>query len=136
MIDCSLTGIIVSGTGKAALFTQLDWVVEQCLEKLGFIPSPGTLNIDISPQDIARLEDCLSGEVIELQPPGPESCSARIIPAALEDIQAAIIIPDAQVRVHGDTIIELLAPVRVKEALKKKDGDRVTVTMTNSISKR
>ncbi len=135
MIDCSLTGIIVSGTGKAALFTQLDWVVEQCSEKVGFIPFPGTLNIDISPQDFGRLEDCLSDEVIELQPPGPENCSARVVPAELEGIQAAIIIPDAQVRVHGDTIIEVLAPVRVKEALKKKDGDRITVTMTNSIPK-
>ncbi|MCK5680315.1 DUF120 domain-containing protein, partial [bacterium] len=41
------TGEIVKGAGKAAFFTQLDWVTKQCVAKLGFTPFPGTLNIRV-----------------------------------------------------------------------------------------
>ncbi len=43
-----LTGVIHSGAGKGAYFMQLDWVVRQCEDKLGFTPFPGTLNVHIT----------------------------------------------------------------------------------------
>ena len=50
----TLTGKIVSGARQAAFFTQLDWVLEQCRQKLGFKPYPGTLNLEIASPDEAR----------------------------------------------------------------------------------
>ena len=41
------TGRVVSGARRAAGFTQLDWVQDQCWEKLGFRPFPGTLNVEV-----------------------------------------------------------------------------------------
>ena len=125
------TGKIVTGTGKAAFFTQLDWVMTQCAEKLGFVPFPGTLNIDISPRDITSIEPFLSGTVVELQSPDPKFCSARIVPADLEGISAAVLFPAEDTRVHGRNILEILAPVEVHKTLRKNDGDLVSVTMNN-----
>jgi riboflavin kinase len=42
-----ISGTIESGAGKGAYFTQVDWVVEQCREKLDLTPYPGTLNVRI-----------------------------------------------------------------------------------------
>jgi len=35
-----ISGKIVSGVNQGTFFTQLDWIQEQCLEKLGFKPFP------------------------------------------------------------------------------------------------
>ncbi|MDP6927209.1 MAG: DUF120 domain-containing protein, partial [Rhodospirillales bacterium] len=56
-----LRGQVVSGGRLAAFFTQLDWVMEQCAEKLGFEPFPGTLNVEIVAEDLAVV-DALKGE--------------------------------------------------------------------------
>ncbi len=127
----TFTGKIVTGTGKAAFFTQLDWVMTQCAEKLGFAPFPGTLNIDISPRDITSIKPFLGSKVVELQSPDPKFCSARIVPADLEGIPAAILFPAEETRVHGRNILEILAPVAVHQVLEKNDGDLVSVTINN-----
>jgi len=51
-----ITGKIISGIKKGAFFTQLDWVQEQCLEKLGFKPFPGTLNLEIPDESAKTIE--------------------------------------------------------------------------------
>ena len=61
----TFTGKIVSGAGKAAFFTRLDWVLEQCTAKLGFAPFPGTLNIEILPESVIRVETLQTGESID-----------------------------------------------------------------------
>jgi CTP-dependent riboflavin kinase len=125
----TFTGRIVTGTGKAAFFTQLDWVMEQCSQKLGFTPFPGTLNIEILGDYIINLDGFLTSEVIELLPPDPKNCSAHVVTVHLEGIPAAIIVPEDKVRVHGKNIIEIIAPVNIRKALRKNDGDLVSGTI-------
>ena len=55
-----ITGKIVSGIKQGAYFTQLDWVQEQCLMKLGFRPFPGTLNLEIPEESAVLVEKFLS----------------------------------------------------------------------------
>ncbi len=130
------TGRIVTGTGEATFFTQLDWVREQCAQKLGFTPFPGTLNIDISLQNITNMETFLTDKVVELQSPDPKFCSALIVPANLEGIPAAILFPAEETRVHGRNILEILAPVSVRKILQKKDGDLSSITMDREADSR
>ena len=50
-----IQGIIVSGRGEGAGFTQLDWVRRQFIEQLGIDPHPGTLNLILdAPADLGR----------------------------------------------------------------------------------
>lgn len=124
-----VTGRIVSGVGKAAAFTQLDWVRGQCREKLGFDPYPGTLNLEVTEADASVLEGIWARDCLELVPPMPGFCTGKVIPACVGDIQGAILLPEASVRVHGDRIIEVIAPVRIKDALGLKEGDALSLSV-------
>jgi len=130
-----LKGRVVSGAKKAAFFTQLDWVLEQCSEKLGFKPFPGTLNIEILPESFLGVESIQKEKVIELIPPDPTFCIAQVLPVSIEGIDAAVIIPEEKVRMHGKDIIEVIAPVSLKDALNIDDGDTVTLTIKKTLFK-
>ena len=124
-----LTGKIVSGVRKGAFFTQLDWFQEQCQEKLGFKPYPGTLNIEISTDKIPEIE-ALENEVgSEFIPPETTFCSGKAVPVSIAGIRSAIIMPAAEVRVHGKNIVEVIAPVNLKEKLGVADGDSITLVL-------
>ena len=126
-----LTGKIVSGVKKGAFFTQLDWVQEQCLEKLGFKPYPGTLNLEILVDDIPIIEALLSDEGIELIPPDSNFCSGYVIAISVSGISGAIVFPAEDVRLHGRNIIEIISPKGLKDTLKVNDGDEITLTIYN-----
>ncbi len=124
-----LSGIIVSGAGEAAYFTQLDWVRKQCAEKLHFQPYPGTLNIQVDENCLALLEDIQQKPALDLPSPDPAFCNARTRPASLNAQLVAIIIPEEAVNIHGRNILEVIAPVNLKETLSLRDGDRVMLTV-------
>lgn len=127
-----LTGKIVAGVKQAAYFTQLDWVQQQCMEKLGFRPCPGTLNLEIQKDSLAIIGELQKKRgVKELVPPDPGFCSARILPVFLGKERGAIIIPDEEVQVHEKNVVEVIAPVNLKEALRVSNGDSLTVAMGN-----
>ena len=134
-----LKGRVVSGAKKAAFFTQLDWVLEQCLEKLGFKPFPGTLNIEILPESLLDAESIPGKKGIELIPPEPNGpidstfCTAQVLPVSIEGIDGAIIIPEEKVKIHDKNIIEAIAPVNLKDALNVDDGDTVTLTIQRTL---
>ncbi len=118
-----LSGKVVSGVRKAAYFTQLDWVEEQCKEKLGFKPYPGTLNLEISEKDFPIIEALQKEKGVELIPPDPKFCVAKAMPLSIGHVSGAIIIPAEEVRVHGKQVIEVISPVGLKETLRVDDGD-------------
>ncbi|MBU2497682.1 MAG: CTP-dependent riboflavin kinase [Proteobacteria bacterium] len=124
-----LAGKVVSGSKRAAYFTRLDWVQSQCREKLGFTPYPGTLNLMVQEADLAVLASVKREEAIELVPGNPEFCVATVIPVSVGPVEGAIIIPAEDVRIHGEKIIEVMAPVRLKDALNVRDGDSVTLIL-------
>ena len=79
-----IRGRLLSGAKKAAFFTQLDWVKEQCLEKLGFIPYPGTVNLEVLKEDVPTLMLIKKEEGITLIPSGPQFCEGRILKASIK----------------------------------------------------
>ncbi|MGB5749358.1 MAG: HAD-IA family hydrolase [Desulfobacterales bacterium] len=130
MIDqLKITGKIVGGAKQGAFFTQLDWVREQCLKKLGFTPWPGTLNLEISAEGMPVVKLLKPEEGIELVPPDSQYCSGHVYPVSVEGIRGAIVFPAEDVRVHKQNIVEIISPKMLKDALKVKDGDWVTLTI-------
>ena len=127
--DWVLTGKIIRGVKQAASFTQMDWVQEQCLRKLGFIPYPGTLNLEISGESLHIIEALQKEEGIKLIPHDPKFCTAKAFPVAVGSISGAIIIPEEDVNVHGKNIVEVMAPLRLKDALDANDGDSLTLIL-------
>lgn len=126
----SISGKIVSGVKQGAFFTQLDWFQRQCLQKLGYIPYPGTLNLKISIEDIPIIEALEQKAKIEFVPPDSTFCSGKAHPVVVEGIRAAIVMPAEEVRVHGKNIVEIICDLRLKDALKVDDGDTVRLTIS------
>ena len=124
-----LKGKIISGIKQGAFFTQLDWFQKQCVEKLGYVPYPGTLNLEISTEDIPKVEAIEQKSEIEFIPPDSTFCSGRAHAIDIEGMRAAIIMPAREVRVHGKNIIEVISEVKLKDALGADDGDSVELTV-------
>jgi CTP-dependent riboflavin kinase len=124
-----LSGRVVSGSRRASFFTQLDWVQEQCAAKLGFKPYPGTLNIELSPDSLVDLRALEKEAKTEFVPPDPKYCVAKLLSVSLSSIKGAMIFPAEEVRIHGKSIVEIIAPVRLKDVLNIEDGDQVTLTV-------
>lgn len=122
-----LTGRVIGGVKQAAYFTQLDWVQEQCAEKLGFRPYPGTLNLEISEDSLPELENLRLEAGIELVPPDPSFCAAKTLPLTIDGVAGAMIVPSEDVNVHEKNVIEILAPLRLKDTLGIGDGSVVTL---------
>ena len=127
--DLAITGKIISGAGAGAYFTQIGWVQQQCDQKLGFKPYPGTLNLEISEEFLPAVESLDQKKGIGLISPDPKYCNAMVFQVSLGDIRGAIILPEEKVRIHPKNIIEVIAPVNIKTSLKVKDGDFVTVAL-------
>jgi len=124
-----ITCKIVSGVKQGAFFTQLDWVQEQCLQKLGFKPFPGTLNLEIAHENMRIIEALQAQEGIELVPPDSNFCAGFVFPISIEGISGAMVAPAADVRVHAKNIIEIISHLGLKNALGVEDGDWVTLTI-------
>jgi CTP-dependent riboflavin kinase len=129
-----ISGTVVTGTKRAAFFTQLEWVKTQCLALLGFEPYPGTLNILLAAQDEKLMDEIRKVPGVPLIPPDGAYCQSLVYPVQIGNIPGAIILPEESVRVHGTGIAEILAPVCLREVLNVQDGDRVSVRVIENLA--
>lgn len=125
----TVTGKIVSGAKKGAIFTQLDWVQEQCQKKLGFKPFAGTLNLEIEEEKMPLIEALLEKAGIALVPPDANFCTGHVYPVNIMGVSGAIVAPAVNARVHAKNIIELIAPLSLKDALDAADGDEIMLVI-------
>ncbi len=122
-----ISGIIQSGAGKGAYFTQVDWVVKQCENKLRMTPFPGTLNVRVREEDAPGLSQFFLKTDFELIPDDPSFCAARVKKVTINDVPAAVVLPGEDVRIHDSRTIELIAACSLKKRLGLEDGDTVTI---------
>lgn len=122
-----ISGVIQSGVGKGAFFTQVDWVVKQCEDLLGYKPFPGTLNVQVRDEDLGILEKFIASPDCSLVPDDPNFCAANVKQVKINGITAAVVLPSEDVRVHENRVIELIAACSLKETLGLEDGDTVTI---------
>ena len=123
-----VSGVIESGAGKGAYFTQVDWVVKQCENKLDMTPFPGTLNVKIDDRTVHELGGFLRIADAELIPDDPSFCAARVKKVTVNGIAAAVVLPSEDVRIHDNRTIELIASCSIKKRLGLDDGDTITIS--------
>ncbi len=118
-----LRGVVCAGKGKAQSFTQLEWVRKQFRGTLGFDPYPGTLNLQVV--DSAALAAWRAQPGISIEP-SPGYCAAKCFRVHLNgQIDAVWIIP--AVSDYPEDAMELIASVRLRDALGIKDGDTIQI---------
>jgi len=125
--DRRLTGVVFSDLGRAASFMEIDWVVDSLEQALGFKPFPGTLNVKLdTPEAETVWRAARSAEGIRIGAPDQSFCSARCFRVRIEGNWPGAVILTAVADYPGDKL-EVIAPLRLKDALKIQDGARVTI---------
>lgn len=122
-----LQGTLITGLGEGKYYTQLPEYVVQFKDVLGFVPHPGTLNLELDAESTNLYGVCkpkgvtLDGFVRDERTFGDVECvNVRIF-----DIAGAIIKPK---RTHyPDNIVEIIAPVNIRERFGLADGNKVEV---------
>lgn len=121
----SMKGKVFSGSGEGAEYIRLPWVRKQITKKLGFVPYVGTLNIKLTAESLTIRESLENARAIEISPV-KGFCRGRGFPAYfMQDLKCAIIVPE--VENYPESVIEVVAPVNLRERFNLKDGDMVEV---------
>ncbi len=115
----------------------LDWVQQALEAGLGFAPYPATLNLrPESAEDLSgwrRIQAEIRG--IELAPMNRDFCNARLFPVRIigvgenQTMRGGVLLPE--VGGYPPDKIEVVAPARIKEALRVRDGDQLTLEFIN-----
>ena len=133
--NVTLEGTVFTGLGEGAYYTSKDTYKQQFIEKLGFEPYPGTLNLKLTAEyDLKTRTELEAYPAIEIQGFKNEDRTFGAIkcyPTTIANkIQGALI---SALRSHYDTsVLELIAPVNLRKTLKLKDGQKVKVEIQTS----
>jgi riboflavin kinase len=116
-----------SGLGDGKKFIGLPWVKQQIEEKLGFSPYSGTLNIHLTQEGKKKkiLFENAAEIVVE---PQAGYCPGVLFRACIGLLDCAVVIP--QVQNYPSDVLEVIAPICLREKLKLADGNSVTVTVS------
>lgn len=128
----SIAGELVSGVGEGRYYIGLKGYRKQFRDKLNFIPYAGTLNLKVD-ENIGRQFHDLSDFILiegfrtKKRSFGGLKCAKAKIEHGNRQILAAVVKPFRTV--HGDDILEIIAPYFLREKLKLKDGDKIRIVV-------
>ncbi len=120
-------GKVVSGMGEGKYYTEQKGYVDQFKKKLGFIPYPGTLNVEIEyiERNKLRLLRSYGGIAIEeFETQNRTFGSVLCFKAKVNNWKGAIVLPK---RSHYSNVLELISPHYLREQLHLKDSDEVEI---------
>ncbi|MFN4336767.1 MAG: DUF120 domain-containing protein [Candidatus Nitrosocaldus sp.] len=124
-----LAGVAVRGMGEGGYYMSLEGYRRQFIERLGFDPYPGTLNIRLDKVYIDLKRELVMYPAITIDgfSDGKRTYGwVKCYNARINDrIYGAVLVLE---RTHHDeSIMEVIAPVKILDALGLKYGDRIDV---------
>lgn len=132
LVRLEFNGVAISGMGEGAYYMSQRFYKRQFMKRLGFEPYPGTLNVKLSEQVYVNAKKELDNHhsiLIDGFNNGKRSYGwVKCYPARINNsINGALLLLE---RTHHDyDIIEVIAPVKIKDSIGITDGDRVNVTV-------
>ena len=126
----TLEGIVFTGLGEGAYYVTKEHYKQQIVEKLGFDPYPGTLNVKLSSDyDIKTRMELDAYPAIEVRGFKNEDRTFGLVkcyPAIIGGtVKGALI---TALRSHYDaSVLEIIASVYLRKQLGLKDGNKVKV---------
>ena len=122
-------GKIVSGIGEGSYYTAQKKYTDQFVDKLGFKPYPGTLNVEIEHVEknkLRLLKDTRAIVIQDFKTNNRTFGSVRCFNAKINNISGAIVLP---MRSHYSQILEFISKDYLRDELNLKDGDTVNITI-------
>lgn len=129
-LSVTLEGVLFTGIGEGAYYVTRDGYRKQFIEKLGFDPYPGTLNLKLTTDyDIKTRSELEAYPAIEIQGFKNESRTfgpVKCYPAIINNkVKGAVVYA---LRSHyNSSVMEVIAPNFLRNQLKLKDGNKVKV---------
>jgi riboflavin kinase len=126
----TLEGTVFTGIGEGAYYITKDGYRKQFIEKLGYDPYPGTLNIKLTTDyDMKARAELEAYPAIEIQGFKNENRTygqVKCYPAIINNKAKGAIL--FALRTHYDvSVIEIIAPNFLRQQLKLKDSHKVKV---------
>jgi riboflavin kinase len=118
-------GKVVAGLGEGQYYISLDGYKNQFVEKLGFEPYPGTLNLQLR-EPFAHYED-FAIKIEGFKDAARTFGGGKCYIVRIDGVKCAIIRPDRSS--YPLNLVEIIAPVNLRKTLGIKDGDEVEVTL-------
>ncbi len=118
-------GSVQTGLGEGRYYLSRPGYDAQFQDKLGWRPYPGTLNLDLGGAEANKLKFLRKNPVYVIegfQAEGRSFGGVLCFPARIGDQEAAAILPN---RTHYTTVLEVIAPVCLRESLPCEDHDRL-----------
>jgi riboflavin kinase len=129
-LSLTIKGEVFNGLGEGAYYIMQKQYKEQFIEKLGFNPYPGTLNLKLTSEYdikiIKELETYPGIEILGFKNKDRTYGSVKCFHATINNkIKGALVLA---LRSHYDSsVIEVIAPKYLRGSLKLKDGNEVNV---------
>ena len=126
----TLEGTVFTGFGEGAYYISLEPYRKQFMEKLGFDPYPGTLNLKLTTDyDVKARSELETYPAVGIEGFKNENRSfghVKCYPVIIDNrVKGALI---SALRGHYDaSVIEIIAPVFLRKYLNLKDGHKVKV---------
>lgn len=126
----TLEGVVFTGLGEGAYYVTRDPYRRQFIEKLGFDPYPGTLNLKlVTDYDVKTYTELQAYPAIEIEGFKNENRTfgpVRCYPAIIENKAKGALV--SALRSHYDSsVAEVISPVYLRKHLELKDGQKVKV---------
>lgn len=122
-----ISGKVATGMGEGGWYISRRGYQVAMEERLGFLPYYGTLNIALDGSEAEKLGELRAREgllVPEFQDEGRTFGAVKCFRANLRGIEAGAVLP---LRGHHTNVLEVVAPLHLREKLGLRDGDEVTI---------
>jgi riboflavin kinase len=131
-----LQGFVTSGMGEGRHYISLPGYMEQFIEKLGYEPFAGTLNVDLTDESVRARAGMASLEPVTIEgwedderTYGPAFCYPASVEVGDSIYEPAHVIAPERTH-HDEDQLEVIAPEKLREALGLEDDDEVTINVT------
>lgn len=124
-----IRGVVSEGDGEGAYYMSQPFYQEGFQELLGFEPFPGTLNLVLEGEDLNSMRGLRSRTGLEIPKVETEERTFGGVtgfPARVEGQKAGVIFPH---RTRHEDVLEVISPVRLRDALGLSDGDVLAVSV-------
>jgi riboflavin kinase len=122
-------GVITTGMGEGQYYVHQPTYKEQFSDKLEFMPYEGTLNVQVDPTDVEKLEILRNSEGIIIdgfERNGRTFGDVKAFSAKIHNINCAVVMP---ARSHYSDVIEILCQYHLRRTLGIGDGDTIEVVI-------
>jgi len=125
-----IKGTVITGMGEGQYYVTQAGYQGQFEQKLSFRPYEGTLNVRVSPADIAKLDSLRrsGGMIVKgFEKNGRTFGDVRAYKATIQNVDCAIVLPS---RSHYSDVMEVVCKYHLRRTLGLKDGDSVEVRVS------